>query len=131
MTETTEKDKTIPFFPTHITTEAWVTVGIMVVVLAVGIAGILWPIGLEAPADPMNTPLHVKAHWYFVFLQEMLKYVPKNIGVVIPVLALVALMLWPFFDTRSDSHRARRVRIILVTVAMAFIIALTVIGSRA
>jgi quinol-cytochrome oxidoreductase complex cytochrome b subunit len=132
MSEDTHKDeKTIPFFPTHITTEAWVTVGLMVIVLVVGIIGFISPIGLEEPADPMNTPLHVKAHWYFVFLQEMLKYVPKNIGVVIPVLALVALMLWPFFDTRSDSHRARRVRIILVTVAMAFIIALTVIGSRA
>jgi cytochrome b6-f complex subunit 4 len=132
MSEDSHKDeKTIPFFPTHITTEAWVTVGLMVLVLAVGIVGLLSPIGLGDRADPMNTPLHVKAHWYFVFLQEMLKYVPKNIGVVLPVLGVFALILWPFFDKRSDSRKARRNRIILVTVVMAAVIALTVIGLRA
>jgi quinol-cytochrome oxidoreductase complex cytochrome b subunit len=131
MSEDTHKDeKTIPFFPTHITTEAWVTVGLMVIVLAVGIIGFFTPIGLGEPADPMNTPMHVKAHWYFVFLQEMLKYVPKNIGVVIPVLALFALMLWPFFDRRKDSHRARTFRIVLVVVVMAVIAVLTVMGER-
>ena len=132
MSEDTHKDdKTIPFFPTHITTEAWVTAGLMVAVLVVGVLGAFNPIGLEEPADPMNTPLHVKAHWYFVFLQEMLKYVPKNIGVVIPVLAIIALALWPFFDQRTDSHRALRNRIILVVVVMAVIVGLTIMGMRA
>lgn len=132
MSEDTHKDeKTIPFFPTHITTEAWVTVGLMAIVLAVGILGALYPIGLEEPADPMNTPLHVKAHWYFVFLQEMLKYVPKNIGVVIPVLAVFALILWPFFDKRADTLKARRNRIILVVVVMTVIVVLTIMGTRA
>jgi quinol-cytochrome oxidoreductase complex cytochrome b subunit len=132
MSADTHKDeKTIPFYPTHIPTEAWVTVGLMIIVLAVGVLGAINPIGLEEPADPMNTPLHVKAHWYFVFLQEMLKYVPKNIGVVIPVLAIIALALWPFFDQRADSRRARRNRIILVVVVMAVIVVLTIMGMRA
>ena len=131
MSEDNHKDeKTIPFFPTHITTEAWVTVGLMVLVLVVGIIGLVSPIGLGEPADPMNTPLHVKAHWYFVFLQEMLKYVPKNIGVVLPVLGVIALALWPFFDKRKDSRRARTVRIVLVVVVMAAIVVLTVMGER-
>jgi len=131
MSEDTHKDeKTIPFFPTHITTEAWVTVGLMALVLVVGIIGSLSPIGLGDPADPMNTPLHVKAHWYFVFLQEMLKYVPKNIGVVLPVLGVIALALWPFFDRRKDSRRARTVRIVLVVIVMAVVAVLTVMGER-
>jgi quinol-cytochrome oxidoreductase complex cytochrome b subunit len=131
MTEITDKDKTIPFFPTHIKTEAWVTIGLMAIVLAVGVLGSLWPVGLEEPADPMNTPLHVKAHWYFVFLQEMLKYVPKNIGVVLPILGIIAIILWPFFDRRADSTRGRRIRILLVLVVMAGIAVLTVMGMRA
>jgi quinol-cytochrome oxidoreductase complex cytochrome b subunit len=131
MSEDTHKDeKTIPFFPTHITTEAWVTVGLMALVLVVGIIGLLSPIGLGDPADPMNTPLHVKAHWYFVFLQEMLKYVPKNIGVVLPVLGVIALALWPFFDKRADSRRARSIRVVLVIVVMAVVAVLTVMGMR-
>ncbi len=131
MTETTDKDKTIPFFPTHITTEAWVTVGLMAIVLAVGVLGSFWPIGLEEPADPMNTPLHVKAHWYFVFLQEMLKYVPKNIGVVLPILGIIAVLLWPFIDRRTDSQRGRLFRILLSAVVMAGIAVLTWMGMRA
>jgi quinol-cytochrome oxidoreductase complex cytochrome b subunit len=130
MSKVTDKDKTIPFFPTHIKTEAWVTVGLMAIVLVVGILGSLFPIGLGEPADPMNTPLHVKAHWYFVFLQEMLKYVPKNIGVVLPVLGVIALALWPFFDKRADSRRARSVRVVLVIVVMAAVAVLTVMGMR-
>ena len=131
MSELTEKDKTIPFFPTHITTEAWVTVGLMAIVLAVGVLGSFFPIGLEERADPMNTPPHVKAHWYFVFLQEMLKYVPKNIGVVLPILGIIAIILWPFFDRHANSLRGRRVRILIVFVVMAGIAILTVMGMRA
>lgn len=131
MSELTEKDKTIPFFPTHIMTEAWVTVGLMAIVLAVGVLGTFFPIGLEERADPMNTPPHVKAHWYFVFLQEMLKYVPKNIGVVLPILGIIAILLWPFFDRRGDSPRGRRFRILLTLVVMAGIAVLTVMGMRA
>src|SRR3990172_1953583 len=125
MTEITDKDKTIPFFPTHIKTEAWVTIGLMAIVLAVGVLGSLWPVGLEEPADPMNTPLHVKAHWYFVFLQEMLKYIPKDIGVVIPVAALVILAIWPFIERRQDTKRARIFRAVLAGVVMLGIIILT------
>jgi quinol-cytochrome oxidoreductase complex cytochrome b subunit len=131
MSEDTHTDKTIPFFPTHIKTEAWVTVGLMAVVLAVGVLGFFFPIGLEEPADPMNTPLHVKAHWYFVFLQEMLKYVPKNIGVVLPILGIIAILLWPFFDRRADSRRGRRIRVVLTVVVMTAIAILTVMGMRA
>ena len=99
--------------------------------LVVGVIGLISPIGLGEPADPMNTPLHVKAHWYFVFLQEMLKYVPKNIGVVLPVLGVIALALWPFFDKRADSRRARTIRVVLVIVVMAAVAVLTVMGMRA
>lgn len=118
----------IPFFPDHFKTEALVSAGVGVLVLAVGVWGMLRPIGLGDPADPMNTPLHVKAHWYFVFLQEMLKYVPKNIGVVIPILALIVLALWPFFDKGKDSLRARRFRVGLAIAMMAIIGVLTYFG---
>jgi quinol-cytochrome oxidoreductase complex cytochrome b subunit len=131
MTEHThpEDEKTIPFFPDHITTEAWVTAGLMVLVVIVGAVGFLHPIGLEQPADAMNTPPHVKAHWYFLFLQEMLKYVPKGIGVVIPVIAIAVLALWPFIDHKQDSKRARTRRILVSAVTLAAIGVLTYLGS--
>jgi ubiquinol-cytochrome c reductase cytochrome b subunit len=129
MADSDETKDSVPFYPDHVRTEALVVAGVALVVLAVGVAGMIWPVGLEAPADPMNTPLHVKAHWYFVFLQEMLKFIPKDIGVVIPVLAVLVLALWPFLDRKADSHRARRFRIILAGVVMTAIVVLTIVGS--
>ena len=128
MTEEHEGKDSIPFFPDHFRTEALVSAGVGVLVLAIGVWGLLRPIGLGDPADPMNTPLHVRAHWYFVFLQEMLKFVPKDIGVVIPILALVVIALWPFFDRGKDSHRARWFRVSLTAVVMVVIGLLTYLG---
>lgn len=128
MTEEHVDKDSIPFFPDHFKTEALVSAGVGALVLVIGIWGMLRPIGLGDPADPMNTPLHVKAHWYFVFLQEMLKYVPKDIGVVIPILALIVLAAWPFFDKGHDSRRARRFRVGLATVMLAIIGVLTYFG---
>jgi quinol-cytochrome oxidoreductase complex cytochrome b subunit len=122
-------EKTIPFFPDHITTEAWVTVGLMAIVVGIGIWAMFQPLGLEAPADPMDTPPHVKAHWYFLFLQQMLKYIPKGIGVVIPVIAIVIMALWPFIDSRPDSKRARTYRAVLSVVMLAVIGILTYLGA--
>jgi quinol-cytochrome oxidoreductase complex cytochrome b subunit len=120
----------IPFFPNHFMTEFYVTVGVLVLMVIVGVIGMIHPLGLGEPADPMNTPLHVKAHWYFVFLQEMLKYIPKNFGVTIPIIGVAVLLFWPFFDPRENSARARRFRIGLVSVVLAIVIVLTIIGLR-
>ena len=122
-------DKTIPFFPDHITTEAWVTVGLMVIVVGIGVWAMFQPLGLEDPANPMDTPPHVKAHWYFLFLQQMLKYIPKGIGVVIPVVGIAIMALWPFIDKKPDSKRARTVRIGMSIVALSVIGILTYLGS--
>ena len=130
MTDKEHEGPTIPFFPNHFMTEFYVTVGFLVLVVIVGVIGTIHPLGLEAPADPMNTPLHVKAHWYFVFLQEMLKYIPKNFGVTIPIIGIAVLLFWPFFDPRQNTVRARRFRIGLVAVVLAVIFVLTYLGMR-
>jgi quinol-cytochrome oxidoreductase complex cytochrome b subunit len=128
-TEITPEEKTIPFFPDHIRTEAYVTLGILVIVFIVGILGSFLPVGLQEPADPMNTPTHAKPEWYFLFLYQLLKYVSKTAGVVIPVVGLIVLTIWPFLDRREDTIKARRFRWALVIVALAAIIALTVLGE--
>ena len=128
-TEATPEEKTIPFFPDHIRTEAYVTLGVLAFVFIVGIAGSFLPVGLQDPADPMNTPPHAKPEWYFLFLYQLLKYVSKTAGVVIPVVGLMILTIWPFLDRGQDTVKARRIRWILVLVAMTAIIALTVLGE--
>ena len=127
--ENTPGEKTIPFFPDHIRTEAKVALGLLILIVVVGVLGMLHPIGLEPPADPMDTPAHVKPEWYFLFLYQMLKYVPKTLGVIIPIVGLIVLALWPFFDRKEDSRKARRVRWAIVIAVLIMVSVLTLLGT--
>ena len=68
--------------------------GVLAVVLIIAIVGLINPIGVGEPADPLNTPLHVKPEWYFLALYQIFKKIPpmllgiegKVIGVVIPII---------------------------------------------
>ncbi len=125
-TESEKTDQTIPFYPDHILTEAKVALGLLVIVVLVGVLGSIWPIGLGAPADPMDTPANAQPEWYFLFLYEMLKYVSKTLGVIIPIVGLIVLALWPFIDRKQDSQRAKKVRWGMAIVACLVVAALTV-----
>lgn len=126
--EAPPEKKTIPFFPDHIKTEAKVTLGILALAALVGVLGMLQPVGLEAPADPMSTPANAKPEWYFLFLYEMLKYIPKTAGVLIPIGGLIVMALWPFLDRKQDTQRAARYRGIFSAIALVIVIFLTVLG---
>jgi quinol-cytochrome oxidoreductase complex cytochrome b subunit len=132
-----EKDS-VPFYPDHIRTEFYVVLGILVVVIIIGVLGMLFPLGLQAPADPLDTPLHVKPEWYFLALYQVLKYVPPSIlgidgpvfGVVAILLAVLTVVLWPFIDRKKeDTRKAIQIRSIIVAIGVVLIIALTIWGE--
>jgi quinol-cytochrome oxidoreductase complex cytochrome b subunit len=130
MTETTQDKKTgtIPFYPDHLKTEirvVWILVGLA---FLVGALTLFSPVGLEEPADPMVTPEHVKPEWYFLGLYQLLKYIPKTVGVLLPIIGLIVVFIWPFLDKKADSSKQRRVRIIGSAVFMVILIALTIWG---
>jgi cytochrome b6-f complex subunit 4 len=100
MTEKSEEKETIPFYPDHVSTEFKVTLLILAGAIIIGVLGLIWPVGLEPPADPMDTPAHTHPEWYFLFLFQLLKYVPKTTGVLIPFIAIAVLILWPFLDRK-------------------------------
>jgi quinol-cytochrome oxidoreductase complex cytochrome b subunit len=136
-TEHSQEDS-IPFFPDHVRTEFFVVVGVLVVVFIIGILGLINPVGLGEPADPLNTPLHVKPEWYFLALYQILKKIPpmflgiegKIIGVVIPIVLVGLILIWPFLDNKPDkSKRTTWIRTALVIVAVITIIALTIWGD--
>ena len=131
-------EDSIPFYPDHIRTEFYVVLGILAVVLIIGIIALFKPVGLEAPADPLNTPLHVKSEWYFLALYQLLKIIPsmvlgiqgKIIGVTIPILLVVGILLWPFIDRKPDkSRKIYFYRMAFVAIAVTIIIALTIWGA--
>ncbi|NIS82786.1 MAG: hypothetical protein GTO14_21890 [Anaerolineales bacterium] len=127
--EVSQEEKTIPFYPDHVRTEAKVALGILIIVVIIGAVAMRYPLGQGEPADPMNTPAHATPEWYFLFLYQILKYVPKTTGVILPIVGIVVLALWPFLDRREDSKRARNVRVILSVVGLIAIIVLTLLGE--
>jgi quinol-cytochrome oxidoreductase complex cytochrome b subunit len=78
----------------------------------------------------MSTPAHAKPEWYFLFLYEMLKYIPKTAGVLIPIGALILMTIWPFIDRKQDTQRAIRLRAIFSAGALLVVLFLTFLGMR-
>lgn len=130
MTEQNKTEDSIPFFPDHVLTEFRVVLGILALVVLIGLAGMLKPVGIGDPADPLNTPTHVKPEWYFLGLYQLLKFIPKTTGAVAPVVLLIILAIWPFIDRKPDSSRiGTRNRFIAAAIAVVILIALTIWGE--
>lgn len=69
---------------------------IMVILLA--LISLFVDAPLEWIANPEHTPNPAKAPWYFLGLQELLHYFPPVVGgVILPALAVVALIVIPYF----------------------------------
>ncbi|MFO8036971.1 MAG: hypothetical protein R6U57_10135 [Anaerolineales bacterium] len=125
-----KENNAIPFFPDHVALEAKVALGFAVLLVIVGIIGLFLPVGLQEPADPMETPLHTKPEWYFLFLYQLLKFIPKTIGATAPVVAILILSIWPFIDRKPDKDpRAVRIRLIISIALVLIIIGLTIWGE--
>ncbi|HEX5938706.1 MAG TPA: menaquinol-cytochrome c reductase cytochrome b subunit [Actinomycetota bacterium] len=102
-------------------------------VLSVGI--VVFSTFLNAPlrelANANLTPNPSKAPWYFLGLQELLRYFhPMVAGISIPTFILVGLAAVPFVD-RNPSTRPgdRKVALTLFTMMFMFGAVLTIIGS--
>ena len=124
--EQAEEEKTLPFFPHYVLREAiaWYAIVAILIILAS-----VFPAGLEEKANPLETPLHIKPEWYFLSLYQLLKYVPRVVGILLPGVAVVLLLLLPFLDRNPEvAPRKRPVAILLGLVVMAAIIGLTIWG---
>jgi len=86
---------------------------------------------LRELANPNLTPNPSKAPWYFLGLQELLRYFhPMVAGITIPTFILVGLAAVPYVD-RNSSHRPgdRKIALTLFTILFMFGATLTIIGS--
>jgi ubiquinol-cytochrome c reductase cytochrome b subunit len=116
-----------PFFPHYILDEviAWAAVLAVIVVLAS-----VLPAGLEDKADPLVTPAHVKPEWYFLAVYQLLKLVPRTIGILAPAAAIGVLLFVPILDrNREIAARRRPIALGLTVLVLAGLIALTIWGQ--
>ncbi len=85
----------VPFFPDHFIKEMSV---VALVLAIVSFLATLMPMPMGAPADPLKTPVGIKPEWYFLTVYQILKYVPRNIGIAFTFLIFPPfLMLFPLF----------------------------------
>lgn len=118
-----DEEKHIPFFPDYLLDEmiAWYGALAVLIVLAS-----LLPAGLEEQADPLLTPPHIKPEWYFLFLYQALKLVPRIVGVIAPGVGMLILFLMPFID-RSPA-RTLRARILPIAVGLITTVVIVSLG---
>lgn len=132
-----KETKTIPFYPDHLRTEirvVWILLGIAGLI---GIIAMFYPVGLEAPADPMVTPKHTKPEWYFLALYQILKIseipgtnisIHPEVWVSLILIALVVLLILPFIAKKEDTKKKIRNRFVGSVIFVLIAIALTIQG---
>ena len=95
-----------PFYPDFISKEVLMTVVYLIVMFAIisFVPALFIPADANTPADPFNTPEHIRPEWYFLAPYAMLKLIPNRfLGIALQLALVVVFILWPFID-RSQKH---------------------------
>lgn len=101
-----EHEGGVPFFPDHFVKEAAVMA--LVLGLLVFLATMM-PAPMGAPADAMKTPPGIRPEWYFLAVYQILKYVPKSVGIFMTFLIFPPLLiLFPLFYNKITVWRYGR-----------------------
>lgn len=84
------------------------------------------------PANPLNTPPHIKPEWYFLFAYAILRSIPNKLGGVLAlILSILILALLPFLHTsKQRSLIFRPITQALYWILVANLLILTWIGGQ-
>ena len=116
MTEREVRDRE-PFFSEFLLTDGcvWLVLFGLIVTLAVFMPA---PLGEEAELKP--TPEGIKPEWYFLFMYQTLKLVPKSVGVPLLGLGVLFLLVLPFLDRSAARERKSIFFSVLFVVLVAY-----------
>nr|ANC85395.1 cytochrome b [Alexandromys limnophilus] len=124
----------IPFHPYYTIKDF---LGILILLMAFMILALFFPDILGdpdnyTPANPLNTPPHIKPEWYFLFAYAILRSIPNKLGGVLAlILSILILALMPILHT--SKQRALTFRPITQTmywILVADLLILTWIGGQ-
>jgi quinol-cytochrome oxidoreductase complex cytochrome b subunit len=128
------KKKGKPFFPYAVLKDSTMA---LIVVAVIVVMSIFLGAELGPKADPTTTTYVPRPEWYFFFLFEVLRVIkpPELVPLAtigIPTIAMVLLLLLPFYDRGPERRPERRpvamTAMVLTIVSMAY---LTLLGAEA
>nr|AZL82521.1 cytochrome b [Monodelphis glirina]AZL82522.1 cytochrome b [Monodelphis glirina]AZL82523.1 cytochrome b [Monodelphis glirina]AZL82524.1 cytochrome b [Monodelphis glirina] len=84
------------------------------------------------PANPLNTPPHIKPEWYFLFAYAILRSIPNKLGGVLALLAsILILLIIPLLHTsKQRSLMFRPISQTMFWLLTANLLTLTWIGGQ-
>nr|ABO47773.1 cytochrome b [Monodelphis domestica] len=84
------------------------------------------------PANPLNTPPHIKPEWYFLFAYAILRSIPNKLGGVLALLAsILILLIIPLLHTsKQRSLMFRPISQTMFWLLVANLLTLTWIGGQ-
>jgi quinol-cytochrome oxidoreductase complex cytochrome b subunit len=119
----------IDLLPDLVTSELmWTAVTLAAIIAAISF---YYSAALETHANPLKTPLHTTAPWYFLWLQGMLKLGDKTLwGVIIPTVIFGVLFAVPYLDPGpSRLAKNRKVGITVGIISTIIIVVLSFMGT--
>jgi mono/diheme cytochrome c family protein len=126
-----DKEMGVKFYPDIIYKDLVVSFAIFLLLLGLAI---FVGVAAEPPVDPGDSSYIPRPEWYFLFLFQMLKYFPGQIEwvgtVIIPTIAVLALLLLPFYDRSPFRHwKKRKIATAIMSVVVAGIVGLTILAA--
>nr|ACB77928.1 cytochrome b [Ovis orientalis laristanica] len=84
------------------------------------------------PANPLNTPPHIKPEWYFLFAYAILRSIPNKLGGVLAlILSILVLVIMPLLHTsKQRSMMFRPISQCMFCILVADLLTLTWIGGQ-
>lgn len=107
------------FYPMHFFKIILVTLFLLSLI---SLLTIIYPPGIGEPADPLNTPLHIKPEWYFYAIFLFLKFVPLKLGMLITGIAVLGMVFWPFIEPMLSKNEKKRTTISYIVGAITILI---------
>lgn len=122
-----------PFFPDFVLKET-IMVAVYCAVMFFIITympSLFLPEDANTPADPLNTPAHIKPEWYMLAAYQMLRIIPnKFIGISMQSVIVAALLLWPLLDTGEETNILKRPRLLFGFIVAVIVWAVLTIWGK-
>nr|CAQ51159.1 cytochrome b [Microtus arvalis]CAQ51160.1 cytochrome b [Microtus arvalis] len=124
----------IPFHPYYTVKDF---LGVLILLMAFMILTLFFPDILGdpdnyTPANPLNTPPHIKPEWYFLFAYAILRSIPNKLGGVLAlILSIVILAFMPLLHTsKQRTLTFRPITQTMYWILVADLMVLTWIGGQ-